>query len=254
LVFVRETLTKEYLVSCGVSENVRLVADPAFLMEPLPVAAAKLGFDMPEGAMGLNFSPLIARYVSSCGGEAWNIPKEALDRWIDLCAELVARVRNLEKRPIVLVPHVMHESRSIDDASFLAAVARKVGAGGGEIRTVPGRLNAQELKWVIGKCHVFAGARTHSTIAALSSLVPTLSIGYSTKALGINRDIFGHMDFVEDSSKFDIDSFTDKFTRLLARRDEVHEILRSRIPDVCESSHMAGTYLRNLVENKARRR
>ena len=35
------------------------------------------------------------------------------------------------------------------------------------------------------------GARTHSTIAAYSSGVPTLVIGYSVKSRGIATDLFG---------------------------------------------------------------
>lgn len=38
---------------------------------------------------------------------------------------------------------------------------------------------------------MFIGARTHATIAAYSSLVPTLVVGYSVKARGIARDLFG---------------------------------------------------------------
>ena len=35
------------------------------------------------------------------------------------------------------------------------------------------------------------GARTHATIAAYSTNVPTLVIGYSIKARGIAKDLFG---------------------------------------------------------------
>ena len=38
---------------------------------------------------------------------------------------------------------------------------------------------------------MFIGARTHSTIAAYSSGVPTLVVGYSVKAKGIAKDLFG---------------------------------------------------------------
>ena len=40
-------------------------------------------------------------------------------------------------------------------------------------------------------CSFFVGARTHSTIAAYSSGVPTLVIGYSVKSRGIATDLFG---------------------------------------------------------------
>ena len=51
--------------------------------------------------------------------------------------------------------------------------------------------NAAELKFIISKCVFFIGARTHSTIAAYSSQVPTLVLGYSVKSIGIATDIFG---------------------------------------------------------------
>ena len=35
------------------------------------------------------------------------------------------------------------------------------------------------------------GARTHATIAAYSTYVPTLVVGYSVKSRGIARDLFG---------------------------------------------------------------
>ena len=51
--------------------------------------------------------------------------------------------------------------------------------------------SAEELKGYISKCCFFIGARTHSTIAAYSSKVPTLVIGYSVKSRGIATDLFG---------------------------------------------------------------
>ena len=47
------------------------------------------------------------------------------------------------------------------------------------------------LKGYISKCSFFVGARTHSTIAAYSTGVPTLVIGYSVKSRGIATDLFG---------------------------------------------------------------
>ena len=38
------------------------------------------------------------------------------------------------------------------------------------------------------------GARTHATIAAYSTCVPTVVFGYSVKSIGIAKDIFGTTD------------------------------------------------------------
>ncbi len=50
--------------------------------------------------------------------------------------------------------------------------------------------NCMELKGYIARCRMFIGARTHATIAAYSSCVPTLVLGYSVKSQGIAKDIF----------------------------------------------------------------
>ena len=56
---------------------------------------------------------------------------------------------------------------------------------------VEGTYNCSQLKSLISKCRFFVGARTHSTIAAYSTCVPTLVVGYSTKSIGIAQDLFG---------------------------------------------------------------
>jgi len=51
--------------------------------------------------------------------------------------------------------------------------------------------NAEELKGYIARCRFMVVARTHASIAAYSTQVPTLVVGYSVKARGIAKDIFG---------------------------------------------------------------
>ena len=45
--------------------------------------------------------------------------------------------------------------------------------------------NCMVIKGYISRCELFIGARTHATIAAYSTGVPTLVLGYSVKARGI---------------------------------------------------------------------
>lgn len=49
----------------------------------------------------------------------------------------------------------------------------------------PLELDQSETKWLISKMDWFCGTRMHSTIAALSSFVPTCSIAYSDKTKGV---------------------------------------------------------------------
>ncbi len=63
---------------------------------------------------------------------------------------------------------------------------------------------------------------THSTIAALSSGVPTLSFAYSIKAQGINRDIFGHTDYCMGAADLNAEAVA---ARVISMLDE--RVLRS---------------------------
>ena len=47
------------------------------------------------------------------------------------------------------------------------------------------------MAYVVSRCDVMIASRTHASIAAYSTYVPTLVIGYSIKSKGIATDIFG---------------------------------------------------------------
>jgi polysaccharide pyruvyl transferase WcaK-like protein len=246
-IFVRETESLEYLRAHGVSRNVHLVADPAFLMEPLAVPREKLGFPLPAEAIGINLSPLISRFrqheqtLQSGGDRGW-------EEWAQTCVAVVEAVGKQSDRPVLLVPHVSSDSPANDDWQLLEAVCKKLaGRLKHGIFIVPRGLNAQELKWAIAHCSVFIGARTHSTIAALSSGIPTLSIGYSMKARGINHDLFGHQDYCLGVNEFSPSNVVTRLQRLLQLNAEIRAHLQAVIPTFRSRARAAGLLLKNLL-------
>ena len=164
LILVRETVSLAYLRSLGVEENVRLVADPAFVMEPSQPPAGKIPFELPPAMAGLNLSPLVMRAT---------LPGQRLRQAAEL-AEIYAQVSGL---PVALVPHVTSLSQNPEgcDYLFLKSLYQFLGDPS-RYRLLPDHLNAPETKWVISQCQFFVGARTHATIAAFSSGVSS-SIG-----------------------------------------------------------------------------
>lgn len=56
---------------------------------------------------------------------------------------------------------------------------------GDRVEVLPQFYSAPELKWIISRLDWFAGARMHSTIAGISSGVPTMGLAYSDKAYGV---------------------------------------------------------------------
>lgn len=218
-IVVRESRTQAYLASLGVSDNVVLLPDPAFSLEPIPVRLTDdLEALLDAGAIGLNLSPLLARY------------RAAPDQWPDEAAAWVRGLLAAVDEPVLLIPHVMQPGN--DDQAFLAEVAARLGDQRERVKLLPAYpLSSRQLKHVISRLRIFIGARTHATIAALSSSVPTLSIGYSVKALGINEDIFGNDEWVIDHKTLTPDLLSKKVQLLLQSVSKQTIYLKNKIKD-----------------------
>ena len=88
---------------------------------------------------------------------------------------------------VCLIPHVVWSYNN--DLEPINELYREFGNSGRISKITDG--NCCELKGYIARCRFFVGARTHATIAAYSTCVPTLVVGYSVKSRGIARDLFG---------------------------------------------------------------
>ena len=76
----------------------------------------------------------------------------------------------------------------------------------------------------------FIGARTHATIAAFSMGVPTISIAYSVKAKGINRDLFGDADVVLETPDVSAATLWSSLKSLEENEVQLKSLLAERIP------------------------
>lgn len=172
-IVARESITYEALCSVCGKEKVYFCPDPAFLLETkrLPLPQGWI-----EGKMlGLNISPMIMENESRAGITLENYKA------------LIAHILDTTDLGVALIPHVVWESS--DDRKPIEVLYRAFAQTGRVIKLEDA--SAPELKGYISRCRMFIGARTHATIAAYSSCVPTLVVGYSVKAQGIARDLFG---------------------------------------------------------------
>ena len=101
-------------------------------------------------------------------------------------------------------------------------------------------------KGYISRCRMFIGARTHATIAAYSTCVPTLVLGYSVKSKGIARDIFGTEEhYVLPVQELrNPDELADGFDWLSANETTVRDHLIKTMPEYKARALLA----RNAVE------
>jgi polysaccharide pyruvyl transferase WcaK-like protein len=236
-IFAREVVTIEYLKSIGVYENVYPVADPAFVMDSTKPKEYKDINSIEDEAIGINLSPLMAKYVTDGDIEKWKIN----------AASIIENIAIQTEMPIYLIPHVTIPNSN--DYEFMNSILPIISDKIRNITLVP-PYNAEETKWIISQMSLFAGARTHATIAALSSSVPTISFGYSIKAEGINRDIFGHTDFVIPSNQLNSKNTTSKFKLITECQSEIKMNLQKKIPKIQDNAFCGGEHLLEILNNR----
>lgn len=232
-IFARESATVEYLANIGVTKNVWQVADPAFLLEP--IKTDKIKEKILEETIGINLSPLMAKYVTNGN----------LKKWIEHSTDIIKEVSVKTKRPIYLIPHVI--SPQTNDYEFLKKVLFRIGKQKRAISLIPSGLNAAETKWVINKMSVFAGARTHSVIAALSSGVPALSFAYSPKAKGINRDIYGDDRFCLGPEELTPTLVAGKIEEMIQEKTQLKKKIKANLPKIKNLTMDGGKYLKQII-------
>ena len=95
---------------------------------------------------------------------------------------------------------------------------------------------------------MFIGARTHATIAAYSSCVPTMVLGYSIKSKGISEDLFGDQKLVLDINDLsNTQKLIHTFNLLLEEEIELKKKLTQRIPEMKKMSYKAAEHLTNMT-------
>ena len=173
-IIARESLTYDALKAAGVpEERLILTRDPAFTLTAEATTALPEGF-IPRRTIGINLSPM-AQGLEKTSGVTMESYKA-----------LIRHIIETSNAQIALVPHVVWETN--DDRVPLQELYEHF-ADTGRVVMI-GDHSAKELKHIISQCSLFIGARTHATIAAYSSGVPTLVLGYSVKSRGIARDLF----------------------------------------------------------------
>jgi colanic acid/amylovoran biosynthesis protein len=234
IVTARESITLENFNKVLDENKVCYFPDPAFVMEP---KECSLPYGWKDGYMiGINVSALVTR---SKYGSNQEIVLKSYFKLIDYI------LKNTELS-IILVPHVMQGA----DLSVLRVLYERFVETKRVILIENEFLKAPELKYVISKCRFFIGARTHSTIAAYSSCVPTIVIGYSVKSRGIARDLFGTEDnyVIPVSDLGTQKELVDAFKWLQANENEIRQHLNEIMPQYIAKTWEIGDLIKQLLD------
>lgn len=130
---------------------------------------------------------------------------------------------------IALIPHVVWEGN--DDRDPLRKLFEKYQYTNRVIMV--GDADAPTLKTIIRNCRFMVASRTHASIAGYSTSVPTLTLGYSVKSLGIARDLFGSAEHyvLPVSDIKNEDELSNAFTWLLEHEDGIRTHYKLKLGD-----------------------
>lgn len=229
---------------CGsqLSGRVARCPDMAFLMDPNPSAVAGEPFirrrrEEDQRLIGMNISGLL--YLSKANLGLQSRYRRVVDK-VATWALADPRAR------LLLVPHVIageplsddpeqwpaFAGRDINDTAACKIVMKTLhGRYGERVGCLGWPYTADETKYFIGCCDFFIGARMHSCIGAISQAVPTATLAYSKKAIGLMEQL-GIGDTVIDLRSVDGDEVVSKIEHLYRSRRKIRRTLKEKVPAI----------------------
>jgi colanic acid/amylovoran biosynthesis protein len=220
LITVRDQASADYLAGLGVTDHVYRMGDPAFEMEPDPWDCEECFPTAGErGVVGLNLSPLAAEVMKD--GQ-----QSMIRLGLQTCRRLIEAGFG-----VLLVPHCAPPAcpPTDSDLAVLGPVYRQFADEGAAVGILPDGLSARQIKYAISHCALFAGARMHSTIAAWSTGVPTLTLSYSRKSTNLSREIYGVDDYAVSLSQADAADIHGRLLKLADSHDEMQALTREGV-------------------------
>jgi colanic acid/amylovoran biosynthesis protein len=236
-------------------ERHRLGVDLAFGLPAVKPPATKLDdlddwLSSGELVLGFNVSGLI-----------WHLRERATEQF-GFNADYHALVRqfiewilaNTDAR-ILMIPHVNtatgHYESDLDAIEALTQTLPSSAVLDDRVRIAPPGLDEQQLKWLIASCHWFCGTRMHSTIAGLSSGVPTASIVYSDKAAGVFASC-GQAEHIVDPRRLDTEDALDCLIGCFLNRKEAELRLREALKGIqLKIDEQANSFIRFALNSSS---
>lgn len=233
---IRESESFDNFMALYKGNNVYFCPDPAFVMPPEETPLPDV---MKERAcVGINLSDLVLR-------DSYGISKElAFDNYYTLIDYILQE----SEMGVVLIPHVMKNQ----DLSVLRQLYQRYKTNKRVALIENEKLKASQLKYIISKFRFLVTARTHASIAAYSSCVPTLVLGYSVKSRGIAKDLFGDYTNYVFSIK-DLTNSSDlknSFIWILEHENEIRKKLEEVMPDYKERTRKVGFIIKEMLYGK----
>lgn len=217
LIIARESMTFELLKENGV-KNCLIVPDAAFAMN----AIDDFAWD--------DYVKSTTQYIGIVVGGVAQGNADKYETLVEGVGGLIEHIIGSSNYEILLIPHV-NAGSYLNDIDAEKKLYQKYNATN-RVHLVQ-EMRADRIKCLISKCRIVVTLRTHASIAAYSSFVPVLVLGYSIKSQGIAKDIFGEYEpyIVNIMSNNFLEEIVTKYDELEKNYSRIRNYLKVRIPE-----------------------
>lgn len=215
---VRDIESRRVLRSLGVhTARVRVTADPAFSIEPVPI----LGEDAKV------VEAVAARPLLGVAARAWDVNVRP-GAWEDEVAGALDMFVHRFGGTVVFVPFHRPGAGPLTNDAELARRIRERMRHSDRSTIAPADLVPEEKAWVLSRCDVMLGMRLHSLMSAATSGVPLVALAYDPKIVSLCRRI-GCGKYVVDLSDLQATQLVDLLAQAYRRTGRLRKLIKPKV-------------------------
>ncbi len=173
----------------------------------------------------------------------------------DIMKKIVQQIYSMTKLPVLFVPHTRNCTSAVgvnnggDDAVVCADIIASLKESEIPVEILLGEYNAKELKSAIAGAEFMIGSRYHSLIAAMSSGVPSIALGWGHKYYEM-FELFGMEKYVFEYHEFNEDIILKKVKELTENYVQLRKQIENRLPDIKRESEKNIKLAVKLIQNR----
>jgi colanic acid/amylovoran biosynthesis protein len=175
--------------------------------------------------------------------------RQILNRYADLLAQAADQLSAMSGLRILLVPHERsHMGSAYDDLKVCEAVFQRMKLPQ-RVVLLKESLSAPLLKGIIAGAQVAIGSRFHFMVAALSSGVPSLAIGWSHKYAEMMH-MLGQEKFSIGHDALDVVSLSAAVDRLWGERKAIKNEISRQLPEILRAASSNAVIVLRAIETR----
>ena len=244
LLVARGEVTERYLREIGITKQIYVLADSAFLLQPAPSKRAdeilsdeRIAKDNTEQFIGISVNYNLYKWCASDNLE---------NRYVTLMAKIADYLVKNFNAIVVFVPYEIRPDGR-DDRFVIERIWETI-KNKHRINTIKKEYDTTELKSIIGQFDLFLGARFHSIIASTSMHVPTVVIAWSHKYYEVMK-MLGQEKYVCDYKTVTFDELISKIKDIAVNKEKIKNELRNKTEVAKESAMLNGKLVKELVDS-----